>query len=183
VIFRSYVGRTVVLAAMTLGAPAVAEQPNFPFLQEGGARSAFVGGSYRTCLEKQRTAPENATLSTPELGAFCLCYGRALADVISGADYEAVAAGKLSDGFTEKQRLAGNVCISRMSTSQQPSREGRLNVAIENRCRREFHPQDTDYAAAQVRERFCGCYAGAVAGFGTDAKTPRDAMDYCSQRL
>jgi hypothetical protein len=56
-------------------------------------------------LEKQRAGAENATLSTPELGAFCLCYGRALADVINGAEYEALAAGKLSDGFAEKQRL------------------------------------------------------------------------------
>ena len=60
----------------------VAEQPAFPLLQDGGPRSAFVGGSYRTCLEQQRAA--NASLSTPELGAFCLCYGRSLADLITG---------------------------------------------------------------------------------------------------
>lgn len=166
-----------------LSAPAFAQQPTFPLLQDGGARRAFVGGAYRTCLEKQRAAAENATLSTPELGAFCLCYGRALADVINGADYEALTAGKLSDGFAEKQRLAGNVCISRMSTSQQTSKESQLKVAVENRCRKEFHPEDTDYSAAQVRERFCGCYAVAVTSSGREAKSPSDAMNYCSQRM
>jgi hypothetical protein len=180
---RSLVGRSLLLAGVMLAAPVFAQQPTFPLLQDGGARSAFVGGTYRTCLEKQRAAAENATLSTPELGAFCLCYGRALADVINGAEYEALAAGKLSDGFAEKQRLAGNVCISRMSTSQQPSQESRLKVAVENRCRREFHPEDADYAAAQVRERFCGCYAQAVTQTGSVARTPSDAMDYCSQRM
>lgn len=180
---RLLLGRCLLLTAMMLAAPAFAQQPSFPLLQDGGARRAFVGGTYRTCLEKQRAAAENATLSTPELGAFCLCYGRALADTVNSADYEALTASKLSDGFADKQRLAGNVCISRMSTSQQASQESQLRVAVENRCRKEFHPEDTDYAAAQVRERFCGCYAVAVTSSGRDAKSSRDAMDYCSQRM
>jgi hypothetical protein len=58
-----------------------------------------------------------------------------------------------------------------------------LKVAVEKRCRSEFHPEDTDFAAAQVRERFCGCYAEAATRSGKEAKSPRDAMDYCSQRL
>lgn len=179
---RSLVGRCLLLAGMMLAAPVFAQQPTFPLLQDGGARSAFVGGTYRTCLEKQRRAAENATLSTPELGAFCLCYGRALADVINGAEYEALAAGKLPDSFVEKGHVASNICIARISTSQQRS-EGQLKVAVEKRCRREFHPEDTDYAAAQVRERFCGCYAQAVTQTGSVARTPSDAMDYCSQRM
>jgi hypothetical protein len=172
-----------VLAAVMIASAAAAQQPTFPLLQDGGARSAFVGGSYRTCLEKQRAAPENASLSTPELGGFCLCYGRALADLITGAEYETLALGKVAESFSEKQRRAGSVCISRMSTSEQPSQDNQLKVAVENKCRKEFHPEDTDYAAAQVRERFCGCYALSVTSSGKEAKSPREAMDYCSQRM
>src|SRR6266404_1002446 len=182
-IVKSFVGQCLLLAGLMMIVPVFAQQPTFPMLQDGGARSAFVGGTYRTCLEKQQAAAENATLSKPELGAFCLCYGRAIADVINGAEYEALAAGKVPDGFADKQRLAGNICLSRMSTSQKSSQESRLKVAVENRCRREFHPEDTDYAAAQVRERFCGCYAQAVTQTGSVPRAPSDAMDYCSQRM
>ncbi len=153
-------GRSLLLAGMMLAAPAFAQQPTFPLLQDGGARSAFVGGTYRTCFEKQRA--ENGTLSAPMVGAFCLCYGRSMADTINGAEYEALATGKLPDSFVEKGRVASNICIARMA--QQGSEERRLRVAVENRCRSEYHPEDTDFAAAQVR-------------------SPRDAMDYCSQRL
>src|SRR6266851_4021029 len=158
---------------MMLAAPAFAQQPTFPLLQDGGARSAFVGGTYRTCLEKQRAAAENRTLSAPMVGAFCLCYGRAMADAINGAEYEALATGKLPDSFVEKGRVASNICIARMSTSQQGSEDRRLRVAVESRCRSEYHPEDTDFAAAQVRERFCGCYAEAVTRSGKEAKSPR----------
>jgi hypothetical protein len=170
------------LVGMLLTAPAAGQQPTFPLLQDGGARSAFVGGIYRTCLKEQRAASENASLSTPELGAFCLCFGRAIADVINGAEYEALTAGKPPGSFVEKQHLAANVCISRMSTSQQTSQASQQKVAVENKCLQEYHPEDTDYSAAQVRGRFCGCYAVAVTASGRDAKSPRIAMDYCSQR-
>lgn len=166
-----------------LAAPVFAQQPTFPLLQDGGARSAFVGGTYRTCIKEQRAATENASLSTPELGGFCLCYGRGLADAINGAEYEALVTGKRPDSLVEKQRFAASVCISRIRTSQQTSQESQLKVAAENRCRKEFHPEDTDYAAAQVRERFCGCYAGAVTSSGKEARNPRDAADYCSQHM
>jgi hypothetical protein len=166
---RWLVRQGLLLAGMLLATHAFAQQPTFPFLQEGGARSAFVGGSRRTCLEKQRAAPENASLSAPELGGFCLCYGLALADLITGTEYEVLALGKVPDGFSEKQRRAGNVCISRMSTSEQLSRDSQLKVAIENRCRKEFHPD--------------GCYAGAVTSSGKEARNPRDAADYCAQHM
>lgn len=171
-----------VLAGMMITAPTLAQQPTFPLLQDGGARNAFVGGVYRTCIKEQRAAAGNASLSTPELGAFCLCYGRGLADAINGAEYETIITGKRPDSLTEKQGFVANVCVSRMSTSQQTSQESQLKAAVENRCRKEFHPEDTDYAAAIVRERYCGCYAGAVTSF-SKATSPREAVDYCSQHM
>ena len=176
-------GKLICSVALTLAATsAVAQQTTFPFLQDGGARSAFVGGSYRSCLERQKTTPENASLSVPELGAFCLCYGRAIADIINGAEYEALALGKIPDSFSQKQVNAGNICVSRMAASQQPQ-EDKARLAMENRCIKEFHPEDTDYAAAQVRDRYCRCYSSAVTSTGREAKSPRDAADYCSQRM
>ena len=72
---RRLVGNGLLLAGIMLATHAFAQQATFRFLQDEGARSAFVGGVYSSCLKEQRTATENTTLSTPELGAFCLCYG------------------------------------------------------------------------------------------------------------
>jgi hypothetical protein len=162
-----------------------AQQPTFPLLQEGGARTAFVSGSYRTCLERQRASAENANLSTPELGAFCLCYGRALADAVNGADYEALmgGAGQLSESFVKKTQVASAICITRMSPSAQRSEREQELVAVKNQCLSEYHPEDTDYAAAVVRERFCGCFSGAVAKSGNAPKSPSEAIAYCSRQL
>jgi hypothetical protein len=106
-----------------------------------------------------------------------------MADMITGADYEALALGKLPDGFSEKQQRAGSVCISRTNTSQQSSQASQLKVAIENMCRKEFHPEETDYAATVIRESYCGCYAGAVTASGREAMSPNDAEDHCSQHV
>jgi hypothetical protein len=83
----------IVLSFLLAATGSLAQQPTFPMLQDGGPRTAFVGGTYRTCLERQRASAENSSLTTPELGAFCLCYGRALADAINGAEYEALMLG------------------------------------------------------------------------------------------
>jgi hypothetical protein len=160
-----------------------AQQPTFPFLQEGGARTAFVSGSYGACLEKQRGSAANASLSGPEIGAFCLCYGRALADAIDGADYEALIIGTLSEGFLKKTQLSSTICIARMTPSAQRSEREQEIVALRNQCLREYHAADTDYAAAVVREKFCGCLSGAVAKSGNKPKTPSEAVDYCSRQL
>ena len=102
---------------------------------------------------------------------------------MNGAEYEALAAHKHADSFGEKARVASKICATRMNASQQMSEDRRLKVAAENSCLREFRPEDTDFAAAQFRERFCGCYADVVAGAGKEAKSPREATDYCYQRL
>lgn len=160
-----------------------AQQPSFPLLQEGGARTAFVSGSYGSCMERQRSSAENASLSTPELGTFCLCYGRALADAINGGDYEALmaGAGQLSESFLKKTQVASTICIARMTPSAQRSEREQEIVALRNQCLREYHPEDTDYAAAVIRETFCGCFSEAVAKSGNEPKSPREAVDYCSR--
>lgn len=97
------------------------------------ARNAFVGGACRTCLKEQRGAQENASLSTSELEAFCLCYGRAIADIVNGAEYKALTAGRMPPSFADKQRQSADACISRMSVTKQPSQDKQAATAIENR--------------------------------------------------
>ncbi len=182
---RWLVALGLLLAGTGAASHVSAQQPTFPFLQEGGARIAFVSGAYRSCMKKQRSSAENASLSTPELGAFCLCYGRALADAINGADYEALIAGadKLPESFLKKTQVASTICIARVTPSAQLSEQEREIVALKNKCLREFHPENTDYAGAMVNGKFCDCFSGAVAKSGNEPKSPREAVDYCSRRL
>jgi hypothetical protein len=127
----------------------------------------------------------NASLSTPELGAFCLCYGRALADAINGAEYEALMSGvsQLPESFVKKTQVASTICGARMNPSAQRSGREQEIVALRNQCVREYHPEDTDFAAAVVRDRFCGCFSEAVAKSGQKPKSPSEAVDYCSRQL
>jgi hypothetical protein len=185
VVVRWLVALGLLIAATGTASHVSAQQPTFPLLQEGTARTAFVSGTYRACLERQKGYAENASLSTPELGAFCVCYGRAIADVISGADYEALTLGATqpSESFLKKTQIASTICLTRMTASAQRTAREQEIVALRNRCLREYHPEDTDYAAAVVRERFCGCFSEAVAKSGTKPKSPTEAMGYCSRQL
>ena len=101
--------------------------------------------------------------------------------MINATEYEALSLGKMPDSFGEKQKRAGNICVSQMSPSEQTSHEDQLKVTVKNSCRKEIHPEDTSYAATQIREKFCSCYA--VTTIGTGAKSPKDAVDFCSQRM
>jgi hypothetical protein len=162
---------------------AAEQQPTFPLLQDGSARTAFVSGAYRTCLERQRASAENASLSTPELGAFCLCYGRALADAVNGADYEALLAAQLTKSLQKKAQLAASICTARMNPSDQRSEREQEIVALRNQCVKEYHPEDTDAAAAIVRETFCSCFSETVAKSNTKPESRSEAIGYCSRQL
>ena len=72
--------------AISTGGNPLAAEPDLPLLQDESARTAFISGVYKTCLERQRKLRENASLTAPELGQYCLCYGRALADIIDATD-------------------------------------------------------------------------------------------------
>jgi hypothetical protein len=174
-LFRLWLVLSVLwIGGVGITASHVFAQQTFPLLQEGSARTAFVSGAYRICLEGARRAPENANLPPPVLGAFCLCYGRALADVINGAEYEALTRGTISESFSKKTETAITVCLTRVG--QRSDRE----LALITQCLRDYHPEDTDYAAAVVRERLCDCFSEAVTKSGSD---PREAMGYCASRL
>ena len=146
-------------------------------------RLAFVSGVYDGCLKQQRSFSENKSLSTSELGAYCFCYGRALADAMDGAEAEGVRQGRLPDNFQKKAEVASNFCITRMNPSAQRSKREQEIVELRNRCTREYHPEDTDLGAAIVRETYCVCYSTAVAKSGGKPKSPSVVVDYCSRRI
>ena len=171
------------MLVMLLVTPASAQQPSFPFLQDGGARSAFTSGTYGTCLTRQKSAPENASRSVAEMGAFCLCYGRAIADAINGQEYEALIGGQITESFTRKAQVASNICIARMDPTVQRTEREREVVALRNQCTKEYHATDTDHAAATVREKFCGCYSDAVAKTSRAPMSSSEALNYCENQL
>jgi hypothetical protein len=49
----------------------------------GAARDRFVGGAMRSCVEKQVSTPENASIGKPLLVQYCYCYANGMADRIS----------------------------------------------------------------------------------------------------
>lgn len=172
----------LLLTAMFTCSSVAAEQPTFPFLQDSGARSAFISGSFPSCLENQRRFAENAGNSTSLLGGFCLCYGRAIADAVNGAEYEAMLAGQIIDSFAKKAQFASNLCRARMDPSAQRSQKERQTVELKNQCLNEYHPEDTDYSAFVVRDRFCSCFVVEAAMPTATAESLKAAAVSCERK-
>jgi hypothetical protein len=167
-----------------------------PFLQDGSPRTAFVSGAYKACLETQRSVPENASVTTSQLGQYCLCYGRALADVINSREYQdLVDHGEHAlPSLTPKIKTAGDLCEARMLPARQNTARNRDIVAATNDCLKSYFPEDTDFEAAVVRNKYCSCFApglvdlltglGAIKTlFSGPSKAMQQLKDRCSQGL
>jgi len=102
--------RLISAAVLLCVSSAHAQQPTFPFLQDGGARNSFVQGGINTCLKTQAAAAENHGLSKDRIARFCTCYARAIADSINGQEYEALIAGQVSESFRDKAKSASALC-------------------------------------------------------------------------
>jgi hypothetical protein len=189
------------IATSTGGKPLAAE-PDLPLLQDGSARTAFISGVYKTCLERQRKLPENTSLTAPELGQYCLCYGRALADIINAREFEAITLGGAAPAsFLQKTALSAKLCRAKMRPEAQGTARERDIVTATNECSRTYFPEDTDFAASVVRNKYCVCFASRLVDLATNDKlianelyggqTPSPAAtkavkqikDYCLQRL
>jgi hypothetical protein len=88
---------------------AYAQQPSFPFLQDGGARDSFVKSMGDSCMN---AAAEHNDRSR-KVQKYCFCYAGAVADIINGQEYEALAADQLSDSLRDKIKRAGALCLNR----------------------------------------------------------------------
>jgi hypothetical protein len=88
----------------------------------------------------------------------------------------------MTESFTKKVNLASTICMARINPSAQPSQREQEFVTLRIQCMREYHPEDIDYAAAVVRERFCNCYSRATSRLGSERKSPTQAVDYCSRK-
>lgn len=103
-------GRLICAAVLLCASAAQAQQPTFPFLQDGGARNSFVRGTIDTCLKTRLAAPESRTIPQDRIVRFCDCYARAIADVVNGEEYEAMIKGQALGTFRDKVRAATAVC-------------------------------------------------------------------------
>ena len=103
---------TASLMLVAMARAAVAGSPEgLPLLHEGSARTAFASRVYKTCLERQRKHPENTILTPPELGQYCLCYGRAIADIVNAEEFEAITLGGAAPAsFLQKTALSAKLC-------------------------------------------------------------------------
>ena len=186
----------------TTGGKPLAAEPDLPLLHDESARTAFLSGVYKTCLESQRKLRENASLTVPELGQYCLCYGRAIADIIDAAELEAITKGGAAPAsFLPKTTSSAKLCRAKMRPEAQSTVRERNMVTVTNECSRTYSPQDTDFAASVVRNKYCVCFASGLVDLATNDKlianelnggqTPSAAStkavkqikDYCSRQL
>jgi hypothetical protein len=64
---------------------------------------------------KQIAAPESQGISQDRLAKYCTCYARAVADIINGQEYEALAAGQMPESFRGNAKTASAICICQMN--------------------------------------------------------------------
>jgi hypothetical protein len=198
--FRAVAVFIVFAAIATLTDGKLAAESDFPLLQDGSARTDFLSGVYKKCLERQRKLPENTSLTTPELGQYCLCYGRALADTINASEFQAVTLGGATPAsFLQKTASSAKLCRAKMRP-EGTARERNI-ATVTNECSRTYFPEDTDFAASVVRNKYCVCFASGLVDLATNDKlianelnggqTPSAAStkavkqikDYCSRQL
>jgi hypothetical protein len=188
--------------ATSTGRKPLAAEPELPLLQNETARTAFISGVYKTCLERQRKLRENASLTVPELGQYCLCYGRAIADIVDATEFEAVTQGRAAPAsFLPKTTSSAKLCRAKMRPEAQNTARERNMVTVTNECSRTYSPQETDFAASVVRNKYCACFASRLVDLAANDKlianelnggeTPspasskavKEIKDYCLQRL
>jgi hypothetical protein len=80
----------------------------------GGYRDGFVGAAIRTCVAKQKAAPENVAFSEPFLASYCQCYANKLADSVSRTELEndRISNNHIPSWYQEKINAAGDICIN-----------------------------------------------------------------------
>ena len=86
---------------LSVSAQVSAQQADFPLRAESGAREAFVKSQRDGCLQGMSYGP---------MAEFCGCYAHALADIITGEEQRALAAGQIPDSLHKKLRRIGAEC-------------------------------------------------------------------------
>jgi hypothetical protein len=82
----------------------------------GEVRKAFVESAFRTCFARQKSAPENASLSQDTIAAYCNCYTAGLADLISLAELRSYPKdGSITPSLQAKIDVAANACLKSVS--------------------------------------------------------------------
>jgi hypothetical protein len=121
---------------------AFAQQPSFPFLQDGGARDSFVKSMNDSCLNAAAEHNDHSQKAQK----YCICYAGAVADIINGQEYEALAADQLSDSLREKMKRAGALCFGNLEKQSKKSTLIRRRLAM--RMAFTNKPEGKGYAQA-----------------------------------
>jgi hypothetical protein len=109
--------------------------------------------------------PENAPNSTPELGQYCLCYSRALADAVNEQEYQSLAANGMEHAqpsVVAKANAAADICHRQMRVDEESSARENDVVEVTRDCLKTYYPDDTDYGAAVIRDHYCTCLASEL---------------------
>ena len=89
---------------LSAAAPLSAQETAFPMRADGAAREAFLKSQADGCRQGIAYGP---------MVEFCQCYALALADIITGEEYAALAGGQISDSLHKKLRIIGSECKAR----------------------------------------------------------------------
>jgi len=98
----------VTVLLLSASAPALAQETakdtDFPMRADGAAREAFLKSQSEGCRQGIAYGP---------MVEFCQCYAVALAQIITGEESAALAAGQISDSLHKKLRIIGSECKAR----------------------------------------------------------------------
>jgi hypothetical protein len=182
----------IVLAtiAILIGWRLLAPEPVAPFPQNGSARTAYVSEIYDRCMKEQRALPEKANVTKPQIGTYCLCFARALSNTINSREYETTddaikAQLSLLDHvpvvLLQEAKGASNICLGMMLPNRRSTARERNIAEATNECLKNYFPEDTDFSAAVVRDKFCGCFAvGTVDRLANNKKIAKELASYHS---
>ncbi|HEX5211516.1 MAG TPA: hypothetical protein VFW22_07265 [Pseudolabrys sp.] len=99
----------VVSAMLVSGSEqASAQQPTFPFLQDGPHRDRFVRGATEECVKTGTDA--NPDASQDIIVKYCNCTARAMADAMNSDEYEAMKSGQAPQSVLKKAEKANALC-------------------------------------------------------------------------
>ena len=94
-------GFAIAAVLVSLMMQVSAQQPDTPLRADSEARAAFIKSQHDGCVQGMSYGP---------MVEFCTCYAQALADVISGDEQQALAAGQITDSLHKKLRRIGAEC-------------------------------------------------------------------------
>jgi hypothetical protein len=86
-------------------------QKELPFADASEARSAFVRGASDSCAQKQKALPQNKDVPAAAIDAYCSCFGKSLADVVTRTEVASMGQRQVIPSLVEKSKTASEKCM------------------------------------------------------------------------